>query len=319
MNVRLSACTLGSYHATPVCSSLCPSSPFFCPIVVLSGAMHVEKVPASIIFSSALYVLCCSNGLSWLPTACSAQRAGAPGSSLHVSQQQQSPRVPARSPRTVVGCSVSAPLTGQRQALAGARCRRALSGPRWRHWLGPLAGTHWLRMLPCHLLMPFPPFCVRDPDCGDQASLSTSEGYVRLGLSHCSVLPASVIIGGALSCSVSLACGFGCGIGAGLCVGRAMEVCIAMASVVAPFSLRWWRFKAFPPHLKPLPFCSRLHRWSFYHSGEMHLLAWFFRLPATLLQNLSIGQLYVFRVCCLGLSDQRSLRRRPWLERQPPA
>ena len=50
LNVRLSACTLGSYHATPVCSSLCPSLPFCCPIVVLSGAMHVEKVPASIIF-----------------------------------------------------------------------------------------------------------------------------------------------------------------------------------------------------------------------------------------------------------------------------
>ena len=82
--------------------------------------------------------------------------------------------------------------------------------------------------------------------------------------------------GGARSCSVSRAYGFGCGIGAGLCFGNAMEVCIAMASVIAPFSLRWWRFEAFPPHLKPLPFCSRLLRWSCYHSREIQLLARFF-------------------------------------------
>ena len=150
MNVRLSACTLGSYHATPVCSSLCPSSlPFCCPIVVLSGAMHVNKFPDPIIFSSALWLLFCSGGLSWLPTACSAQRAGSTGSSLHVSQLR-SPRVPARFPRTVVRCSVSAPLTAapSLQLASGT----GWSSPSPRHCLGLAGATGWDHWLALHCL-----------------------------------------------------------------------------------------------------------------------------------------------------------------------
>ena len=175
--------------------------------------------------------------------------------------------------------------SSQRRALAGGRCRRALSGPRWRQWLGPLAGTHWLRMPPCHLFMPFPPFCVRDPDCGDQASLSTSAGCVRW--ESVTLLSAACI---------SHHTGVHALVQSLLLVASAAVLVLAFVSVMQwrsasrwrpslPlfFSLRWWSFEAFPPHLKPLPFRSRLLRWSCYHSHEMQLLAWFFHLPATLL------------------------------------
>ena len=161
---------------------------------------------------------------------------------------------------------------------------------------------------------------MRDTDCGHQASLSTSAGYVRLGLSHCL---SAACISHHRGCTLlfSLSCLWfrlrywcwplcrSCKGGLhrdgvrhcpfSLCVGGVLKlslrtsslsifvrVCIAGRFTTVGKCICWLGFFIYRPH------CS---------------------------QNSSIGQLYVFRVCCLGLSDQSSLRRRPWLERQPPA
>ena len=184
-------------------------------------------------------------------------------------------------------------------------------------------------MLTCHLLTPFPPFCVRDPNSGNQASLSTSARYVRLG--SVTLLSAACIShhAGVHALVQSL-----------LLVVSAAVLVLAFVSVVQWRSASRWRpslplFLFVGGVLKPSLRTSSLSlvvRVCF--AGRVTTVVkcscWlgFVHLLATLLPKSSIGQLYVFRVCwasprcvdlaqhCLGHSDQSPLRRRPLLERQ---